>query len=169
VALRDLVDWVGRDAARYFLVSRKGDAEFTFDLDLAVTRTEENPVYYVQYAHARICSVLQQAAERGCGLDDAAACEAPLGALAGRHALQLIAQLASWPDVVSSAARELAPHQVPNYLKDVSADFHAFYNTDRVLVDDPVERNARLALLLATRQVLRNGLAMIGVSAPERM
>jgi arginyl-tRNA synthetase len=116
--------------------------------------------------------VLQTAAERDVGLDEAAARALPLAALApldGRAAFALIAQLARWPEVVRDAAQELAPHHVPNYLKDLSADFHAFYNADRVLVDEPAPRQARLALLLATRQVLRNGLALIGVTAPERM
>ena len=172
VTLRDLLDWVGKDATRFFLVSRKGDTEFTFDIDLALSQSEENPVFYVQYAHARICSVLTQAAEKfgtDAALDETRAVNVDLAPLTGAKAQALMARLAAWPDLLRAAAEDLAPHQVAFYLKDASADFHAFYNAERVLVDEPVERNARLALLLATRQVIRNGLALLGVSAPERM
>jgi arginyl-tRNA synthetase len=169
VTLRDLLEWAGRDATRFFLASRKADTEFTFDVDLAQSRSDENPVYYVQYAHARICSVLAQAAERGWALDEAGALSVDLAPLAAPRELALLQRLASWPDVVKTAADELAPHQIAFALKEVGADFHAFYNAERVLVDESPVRNARLALLLATRQVLRNGLALLGVSAPERM
>jgi arginyl-tRNA synthetase len=169
VTLRDLLDWVGKDATRFFLVSRKGDTEFSFDVDLAQSQSEDNPVYYVQYAHARISSVLAQAAERGQGLDEGAALNVDLSPLAAPRELALMQRLAAWPDVVRGAAEELAPHQIAFALKDVGADFHAFYNAERVLVDDQVLRHARLALLFATRQVLRNGLALLGVAAPERM
>jgi arginyl-tRNA synthetase len=169
VTLRDLLDWVGRDATRFFLVSRKGDTEFVFDVDLAQSQSEENPVYYVQYAHARICSVLAQAAERGFTLDEARAQNVDLAPLTAPKELALMQRLAAWPEVVKAAAEEMAPHQVAFYLKDAGADFHAFYNAERVLVDEEALRNARLALLLATRQVVRNGLALLGVSAPERM
>jgi arginyl-tRNA synthetase len=169
VTLRDLLDWAGRDATRFFLASRKADTEFTFDVDLAQSRSDENPVYYVQYAHARICSVLAQADERGCGLDEAGALSVDLSPLTAPRELALLQRLAAWPDVVKTAADELAPHQIAFALKEVGADFHAFYNAERVLVDEAPVRNARLALLLATRQVLRNGLALLGVSAPERM
>ena len=169
VTLRDLLEWAGRDATRFFLASRKADTEFTFDVDLAQSRSDENPVYYVQYAHARICSVLAQAAERGWALDEAGALAVDLAPLAAPRELALLQRLASWPDVVKTAADELAPHQIAFALKEVGADFHAFYNAERVLVDEAPMRSARLALLLATRQVLRNGLALLGVSAPERM
>ena len=169
VTLRDLLEWAGRDATRFFLASRKADTEFTFDVDLAQSRSDENPVYYVQYAHARICSVLAQAAERGWALDEAGALAVDLSPLTAPRELALLQRLASWPDVVKTAADELAPHQIAFALKEVGADFHAFYNAERVLVDEAPVRNARLALLLATRQVLRNGLALLGVSAPERM
>ncbi len=169
VTLRDLVDWVGRDAARFFLVSRKADTEFVFDVDLALERSEENPVYYVQYAHARICSVLAQAAASGVALDEDAALHASLAPLSGARELALLNRLAAYPDMLREAADDLAPHQVAFYLKEIAAEFHGYYNAERVLVDDESTRKARLALLLATRQVLRNGLAMIGVSAPERM
>ncbi len=169
VTLRDLLDWVGRDATRFFLVSRKADTEFVFDVDLALSQSEDNPVYYVQYAHARICSVLAQAASAGASLDEAAALQRDLSPLAGARELALLGRLALYPQVLREAADELAPHQVAFFLKDLAADFHGFYNAERVLVDDSVLRDARLALLLATRQVLRNALALLGVSAPERM
>ncbi len=169
VTLRDLVDWVGRDATRFFLASRKADTEFAFDVDLALSQSEDNPVYYVQYAHARICSVLAQAAAAGVAFDEAAALQRDLSPLAGARELALLARLALYPQALRDAAGELAPHQIAFYLKDLAADFHAFYNAERVLVDDGALRDARLALLLATRQVLRNGLRLLGVSAPERM
>jgi arginyl-tRNA synthetase len=169
VTLRDLIDWVGRDATRFFLASRKADTEFVFDVDLALSQSEDNPVYYVQYAHARICSVLAQAAASGVHLDEAAALTRDLSPLAGGRELALLGRLASYPQVLREAAEELAPHQIAFFLKDLAADFHAFYNAERVLVDDAALRDARLALLLATRQVLRNALGLLGVSAPERM
>ena len=170
VTLRDLLEWVGRDATRYFLVARKADAEFTFDVDLALSQSEDNPVYYVQYAHARICSVLQQAGEKGYAAPDiATALNADLAPLTSAREQSLLNRLAQFPDLLAEAADELAPHQLAYYLKDLAADFHGYYNAERVLVDDDDVRNARLALLLATRQVLRNGLAMLGVSAPEKM
>ena len=169
VTLRDLVDWVGRDAARFFLASRKADTEFVFDVDLALARSEDNPVYYVQYAHARICSVLAQAEAAGIRFDEDTALQRDLTPLSGARELALLNRLASYPQVLREAAEELAPHQVAFYLKELAADFHGFYNAERVLVDDPALRDARLALLLATRQVLRNALALLGVSAPERM
>jgi arginyl-tRNA synthetase len=169
VTLHDLLEWVGRDATRYFLVSRKGDTEFVFDVDLAVSKSEDNPVYYVQYAHARINSVFAQAAEKGYAFDTTRAAAVPLAALTGDREQALLARLAEYPDALRVAAEELAPHQVAFYLKDLAADFHAFYNAERVLIDDAALRNARLALLAATQHVLRNGLAMLGVSAPERM
>jgi arginyl-tRNA synthetase len=170
VTLRDLLEWVGRDATRYFLVARKADAEFTFDVDLALSQSEDNPVYYVQYAHARICSVLQQAAERGHVVPDAAAVQAAdLAPLVGAREQSLLNRLAAYPDVLAEAAGELAPHQLAYYLKDLAADFHGYYNAERVLVDEAEVRTARLSLLLATRQVLRNGLRLLGVSAPEKM
>jgi arginyl-tRNA synthetase len=169
VTLRDLIDWVGRDATRFFLASRKADTEFTFDVDLALSKSEDNPVYYVQYAHARICSVLAQAENAGIRFDETTALQRDLSPLTGARELALLARLALYPQVLREAADELAPHQIAFYLKDLSADFHAFYNAERVLVDDSALRDARLALLLATRQVLRNALHLLGVSAPERM
>ena len=170
VTLRDIVDWVGRDAARFFLVSRKSDAEFVFDVDLALSKSEENPVYYLQYAHARICSVLAQAKEKGFAVptfEDAS--KADFSVLQSDAAGALAQCLSAYGKTLSIAARDLAPHLVCVYLKDLAAAFHAFYNAERILVDDTRERNARLALLLASRQVLANGLAVLGISAPEHM
>lgn len=166
----------GRDAVRFFLLSRKADTEFVFDIDLALKQNDENPVYYVQYAHARICSIFESWAgadwearlvELARLSDDELA--AVTGADAGPQALALGRRLAEFPDMLAAAAGELAPHAVAFYLRDLAGDFHAFYNADRVLVDDEAVKRARLALLAATRQVLRNGLAVIGVSAPRRM
>jgi len=164
VTLRDLVDWVGRDAVRFFLIQRRADTEFVFDVDLALSQSEENPVYYVQYAHARICSVLAQP-----GVDAQAVAQADPALLDAPTELALMQRLAELPAMVGLAARELAPHQVAFWLRDCASDFHAWYNAERLLVDDAALRAARLRLAAATRQVLANGLALLGVSAPERM
>ena len=170
VTLRDIVDWVGRDAARFFLVSRKSDAEFVFDVDLALSKSEENPVYYLQSAHARICSVLAQAKEKGFAVPTfEEASGADFSVLQSDAAGALAQCLSAYGKTLSIAARDLAPHLVCVYLKELAASFHAFYNAERLLVDDARERNARLALLLASRQVLANGLAVLGISAPEHM
>lgn len=170
VTLRDLVNWVGRDAARFFLVSRKADSEFVFDIDLALSQSDENPVYYLQYAHARICSVLAQAKEKGFSIPTAdAIAQMDLTALSDKNAQALIARISEFSETLSVAAKECAPHTLCVYLKDLAGDFHAFYNAERVLVEDERTRNARLALLLAARQVLRNGLDLLGISAPEKM
>lgn len=163
----------GRDAVRFFLLSRKADTEFIFDVDLALKQNDENPVYYVQYAHARICSIFESwgGADWEAKLPALASTDlAPVtGADATPQALALGQRLADFPDMLAAAAGELAPHAVAFYLRDLAGDFHAFYNSDRVLVDDETVKLARLAMLAATRQVLRNGLAVIGVSAPQRM
>ena len=176
VTLRDLIEWSGggdetrgRDAVRFFLISRKGDTEFTFDVDLALSRSDENPVYYVQYAHARICSILAQAAERGGQSTGAEGRGAHIDRLTAPTEYALMARMAAFPAMLTEAARELAPHQLAYYLKDLAADFHAFYNAERVLVDDAELQSARMALLEAVRTVLRRGMALIGVSAPERL
>lgn len=170
VTLRDLVNWVGRDAARFFLVSRKADSEFVFDIDLALSQSDENPVYYLQYAHARICSVFAQAKDKGFSLPSLADIEQmDLSALSDQYAQALIARISEFPETLTVAAKECAPHTLCFYLKDLAGDFHAFYNAERVLVDDEKVRNARLALLMAARQVLQNGLDLLGVSAPEKM
>ncbi len=168
VTLRDLIDEVGRDAVRFFLVSRKADSEFTFDIDLARSQSEDNPVYYVQYAHARGMSVLRQAGMSRADAPDrlAGADPAPLDSPRERA---LLNRLADFPDEVAAAARELAPHQITFYLKDLAAEFHGYYNAERFLVDDARVRDARLALVVATGQVLRNGLAVLGIGAPDEM
>ncbi len=164
VTLRDLVAWVGRDAARFFLVSRRADSEFVFDVDLALARSEENPVYYVQYAHARVCSVFAQ-----WGADPRQLADASLAPLAGARELALAQRLAEFPGAVSAAARELAPHSIAFYLRELAGEFHSYYNAERVLVEDQSLREARLALCAAVRQTLANGLALLGVGAPEKM
>jgi len=169
VTLRDLIDEVGRDATRYFLVARKSDSQLVFDIDLARAQTNDNPVYYIQYAHARVASVLRQLAERGLPAWDAAAGKAALAHLTDASELGLIAQLARYPDLVAGAAELMEPHLVAQYLRELAAAFHGFYNTQQVLVEDAGLRNARIALAVATQQVLRNGLALLGVSAPEKM
>ncbi len=169
VTLRDLIDWVGRDAVRFFLISRKADTEFVFDIDLALKQSDENPVFYIQYAHARVNSVLAQGG--GAQALAAALAERPadLSVLTAPSEFALMQRLAEFPQVIAHAAAELSPHHIAFWLQNLSADFHSYYNAERVLVDDPVLRRAREALLLATRQVLANGLALLGVSAPERL
>jgi len=169
VTVRDLIDEVGRDAVRFFLVSRKADTEFVFDIDLAKSQTEENPVFYVQYAHARVCSVLQQWKMQDPLADESAARSADLDPLTHPRELELLAKLGDFPDMISAAAQEFAPHQVAFYLRELAGLFHSYYNAERILVDDARLKIARLALILAVRQVLSNGLALLGVSAPERM
>jgi arginyl-tRNA synthetase len=164
VTLRYLIDEVGRDATRFFLVSRKGDTEFVFDVDLAKSQSEENPVYYVQYAHARICSMLRQ-----WGGKDSDLKSVDYSPLTGPRELELMKLLGDYPETVEIAAREFAPYQIAFYLRDLAAAFHSYYNAERVLVDDEALKLARLALILAIRQVLRNGLGLLGVSAPESM
>jgi len=164
VTLRDLVDWVGQDAVRYFLIQRRADSEFVFDIDLALSKSEENPVYYVQYAHARICSMLAQsgAAPGQIAGADASGLTAPTESA-------LMQRLARYPDMLALAAGELAPHHVAFWLRDCAADFHAWYGAERVLVEDQALKLARLRLAQATSQVLAGGLQLLGVSAPERM
>jgi arginyl-tRNA synthetase len=180
VTLRDLIEWSagevtadengqrdltrGRDAVRFFLISRKADTEFIFDVDVALTQSDENPVYYVQYAHARICSVLSQ-----WNGDEASLDAVDLSPLTAPREVSLLAVLAEYPDALQKALEELGPHQVAFYLRDLASELHSYYNAERVLVDDVPTKMARLALMVATRQVLRNGLALIGVSAPSRM
>ena len=164
VTVRDLIEWVGRDAVRFFLASRRADADFVFDVDLALEQSEENPVYYVQYAHARVCSVLRQ-----WDGDAARLARVPLESLAGEREAALMQRLGEFPELVAGAARELAPHAVAFYLRSLAGEFHSYYNAERILVEDEATRMARLALCAAVRQVLANGLSLLGVSAPERM
>jgi arginyl-tRNA synthetase len=168
VTLRDLIDWVGRDAVRFFLVSRKADTEFVFDIDLALEQSENNPVYYVQYAHARVCAVLRQA---GIPLDRAAAslADADLSPLTSPYEDALLRRLADFPGELTASAQDFAPHQVTFYLKDLAQEFHSYYNAERFLVDDERVKRARLALVVAVGQTLRNGLAVLGIGAPEQM
>ena len=182
VTVRDLVEWSGgvtpemtptekelalqrgRDAVRFFLISRKADTEFVFDIDLALQQNDENPVFYVQYAHARISSILQQWDGQISDLKSA-----DLSLLQSKASDHLLRRLAEYPEVLTDAAADLAPHALAFYLRDLAGDFHAFYSADRVLVDDQALKLARLALLCATRQVLQNGLKVLGVSAPAKM
>ena len=182
VTVRDLVEWSGgitesmnaqerelalqrgRDAVRFFLISRKADTEFVFDIDLALQQNDENPVFYVQYAHARICSILLQWSGTEADL-----LNANLSLLNSKASDHLLRRLAEYPEMLTAAATELSPHAVAFYLRDLAGDFHTFYNADRVLVDDPDLKLARLALLSATRQVIENGLGLLGVSAPRKM
>ena len=170
VTLRDLIDWTSRDAVRFFLISRKADTEFIFDVDLALKASDENPVFYVQYAHARICSVLAQyTARTGRPVDGQALAAADLSLLTAPTEATLMLKLAAYPDMLGSAAADLAPHDVAFYLRDLAAAFHSWYGAERFLIDDAALAAARMALLAATRQVLRNALAMMGVSAPDVM
>ena len=192
VTLRDLIEWTSKDAVRFFLLSRKPDTEYTFDVDLAVTKNNDNPVYYVQYAHARICSVLvnsqveskspgasteptpgnpQTVSERSALLAQALVSlkTADLSPLDSAPAQSLMLLLAKYPDMLSAAAQDFAPHDVTFYLRELAAAYHSYYDAERILVDDPLVKQARLALVAATAQVLHNGLALLGVSAPESM
>jgi arginyl-tRNA synthetase len=164
VTVRDLIDWVGRDAVRFFLVSRKADSEFVFDVDLAREKSDENPVYYVQYAHARVCSVFAQ-----WGGDPRTLASARLERLRGEREAALASLIADFPETAATAAREAAPHDIAFYLRELAAQFHSYYNAERILVEDEELRGARLALCAAVRQTLANGLSLIGVSAPEKM
>ncbi len=167
VTLRDLIEWTSKDAVRFFLLSRKPDTEYTFDVDLAVAQNNDNPVYYVQYAHARICSVLRAWQESGAAV--AALKDVELSALQGPQAQALMQLLAKYPEMLTAAADGNAPHDVTFYLRDLAASYHSYYDAERILVDDEPVKLARLALVAATAQVLRNGLAVLGVGAPERM
>ena len=167
VTLRDLIDWTSKDAVRFFLLSRKPDTEYTFDVDLAVQKNNDNPVYYVQYAHARICSVLRTWGEAGGDAVQLASVD--LAALDTPAAQTLMLQLAKFPEMLSAATRDFAPHDVAFYLRELAASYHSYYDAERILVDDEATKLARLALVAATSQTLRNGLTILGVSAPEKM
>ena len=164
VTLRDLIEWTSKDAVRFFLLSRKPDTEYTFDVDLAVQQNNDNPVYYVQYAHARICSVLASwggERERLASVD--------LSPLDSPAAQALMLKLAQYPAMLTAAAQDFAPHDVTFYLRELAASYHSYYDAERILVDDEAVKLARLALVAATAQVLHNGLAVLGVSAPQKM
>ena len=164
VTLEELYGDVGVDAARFFYVLRKSDQHFDFDLDLAKSQSNDNPVYYIQYAHARVCSVLAQ-----WGGDETSLRDADVTPLVSAHEATLLKQLMEYPEVIEGAARDLAPHNIAFYLKEFAGEFHSYYNAERFLVEDAALTRARLALALAVRQVLRNGLALLGVTAPEKM
>lgn len=168
VTVRDLIDEVGRDATRFFLAARRADSQLTFDIDLARSQSNDNPVYYIQYAHARVCSMLRKAQEAEQPFDHAVAM-ANLALLDSDQEKAVLNRLARFPEVVETAARNREPQQIAQYLLTLSGDFHTCYNAIKVMVEDDTLRNTRLALGLATRQVLRNGLDLMGVSAPEEM
>ncbi len=164
VTLRDLIEWTSKDAVRFFLLSRKPDTEYIFDIDLALAKNNDNPVYYVQYAHARICSVLA-----AWGGDATTLQNADLSPLQSPPALALMLLLAKYPDMLASAAHDFSPHDVTFYLRELSAAYHSYYDAERILVDDAAVKLARLALVAACAQVLQNGLAVLGVGAPQKM
>jgi arginyl-tRNA synthetase len=164
VTLRDLIEWTSKDAVRFFLLSRKPDTEYTFDVDLAVARNNDNPVYYVQYAHARICSVLA-----AWGGDVMSLHSVDLSPLESPQALALMLLIAKYPEMLTAAAQGFAPHDVTFYLRELAACYHSYYDAERILVDDEAVKLAHLALVAATAQVLHNGLAVLGVSAPQKM
>ena len=164
VTLRDLIDEVGSDATRYFLLARKPDSQLIFDIDLAKSQTNDNPVYYIQYAHARICAVLNQANVKP---EDLQNFDEAL--LTSTHEHQLIKRLSEFPEIISLSASETSPHYIATFLKDLAADFHSYYNANKFLSDDKALQNARLALIGATKIVIKNGLQLLGISAPEKM
>ncbi|HVN71590.1 MAG TPA: arginine--tRNA ligase [Desulfomonilia bacterium] len=166
ITLREIIDEVGKDVARYFFMMRKCDAQLVFDLDLAKKKSDENPVYYIQYAHARICSIIRNAAEQGIGTDTD---ETSLHLLAQGEDLELIKVLASYPDTIVSAASNLEPHRIAFYLLDLATAFHRFYNRNRVITENASLTKARLALVAAVRQVIANALGLMGIDAPESM
>jgi arginyl-tRNA synthetase len=168
LTLRDLIEEVGRDATRYFLAARKSDSHLTFDIDLARSQSADNPVYYIQYAHARVCSIFRKLAENDLSWDLETGKKA-LSHLELESEKNLVINLGRYPEVVKNAANAREPHQIANYLRDLAGDFHTYYNSEKTLVDDENVRNARLTLVVAVRQVLSNGLDLLGVTAPEQM
>ena len=168
LTLRDLIDEAGRDATRYFLIARKSDSQLVFDIDLARSQSNDNPVYYIQYAHARVCRVMQELGERGFTYDREAGMAA-FGQLDSEHETAVMVELARYPEVVETAATNLEPHLVAQYLRELAGALHSYYHEHKWIVDDTGLRNARVTLALATRQVLRNGLDLLGISAPEKM
>ena len=167
VTLREVVDEVGKDAARYNFLMRRSDSHLDFDLEVAKRQSNENPVYYVQYAHARICSIIRMAAERGCLAP--AYGQAELGLLTLPEEIDLIKAITRFPEVVEGAALTLEPHRLTFYLNDLAGLFHSYYNKNKVISDDGPLTGARLFLVTAVRTVLKNALMMLGVTAPEKM
>ena len=168
VTLRQLREEVGNDAARFFYVMRKCEQHLDFDLDLAKSKSNENPVYYIQYAHARICSVARQLAEQDLSWDEAEG-QTHLDLLTEPHETDIIKMLTRYPELIEAAALAHEPHQLAHYLRELANHFHTYYNAHKFILDDAHLRNARLNLIFATQQVLKNGLAILGVSAPEQM
>jgi arginyl-tRNA synthetase len=168
VTLRDLRNEVGNDAARLFYVMRSNDQHLDFDLELAKSRSSDNPVYYIQYAHARVASVMRQVADRSLPFDATSGCGA-LDRLDAAHEVALAATLSRYPELIELAARQRAPHMLVHYLRELAHDFHTYYNALPFIVEDAALRNARLVLVAATRQVIANGLGILGVSAPDTM
>ena len=166
VTLRDLIEWAGVDAARYFFLMRRGDSPFTFDIDLARSQTDENPVFYVQMAHARLTGIFRAAGREIPSADPAAATMAGLPAPQDQ---ELLKKLTAFPDIVAGAARAREPHRITGYLEELSRVAHAWYHHCRVLGEPPAVEHSRLVLARAARQVLANGLALLGLSAPDRM
>jgi arginyl-tRNA synthetase len=169
VTLRDLIDEAGRDATRYFLIARKADSQLVFDIDLARSQSNDNPVYYIQYAHARVCRVLEELAERGLPPVDLQAGAARLARLDSAHEQALLTELSRYPEVVEAAAANLEPHLIAQYLRELAGALHSYYHEHKWIVDDAGLRDARVTLAVATRQVIRNGLDLLGLSAPEKM
>ena len=171
VTLRDLIDWTSKDAVRFFLLSRKPDTEYIFDVDLAIAKNNDNPVFYVQYAHARICAILMKEGlmQAGSPHVDASLAQTKLESLTSSVSMALMLELAKYPEVLESAAKDLAPHDITFYLRELAASYHSYYDQERVLVEDLEVKRARLALIAAVAQVLRSGLALLGVSAPQSM
>lgn len=168
VTLRELRAEVGNDAARFFYVLRKSEQHMDFDLDLARSQSSENPVYYIQYAHARIHSVMRQMNEKGMAWDQTEG-ESNLNLLTESHEKNLMVGIARYPELLEAAALQREPHQLAHYLRDLAHDLHTYYNAHQFLVEDQALRNARITLILAARQVFVNGLRLLGVSAPEEM
>ena len=168
MTLRELRNEVGNDAARFFYVTRKVEQHMDFDLELAKSQTKDNPVYYIQYAHARVCSVTRKLQEQGLEFNPQQGL-AQLELLSSEHEKALMKKLTQYPELLEKAAINYEPHSLANYLKELAGDFHAYYNANKVLVDDSKLRDARISLSLAVKQVIANGLEIIGVSAPESM
>jgi arginyl-tRNA synthetase len=168
ITLRELRNEVGNDACRFFYVMRGNDQHLDFDMTLAKSRTSDNPVYYIQYAHARVAAVLRQLASKGFDYDGATGL-ANLALLTATHETALLTQLGRYPEIIAIAGTNRAPHTLVHYLRELANAFHTYYNAEQFIVDDAALRNARLALVLATQQVVRNGLTLLGVSAPETM
>jgi arginyl-tRNA synthetase len=168
ITLQELQDEVGKDATRFFYIMRKSEQHLDFDMELAKSQSNDNPVYYIQYAHARICSVFRQMSEKGYSYDQQQALS-DLSVLTESHEIKLLTILARYPEVIENAAQAYEPHQLVYYLKELANDFHSYYNTSQFLIDDDAIRNARLTLISATKQVIKNGLSLLGVSSPEEM